>query len=298
MNIDQVCLLIDLAQTHSFTHTAERHFTTQQGVSYQVKQLEQELQTKIFHRSINGVEFTQQGERVLQCAYEMERAYREMVESLKIKQENGQQIKKLKFCISSVLLSVNMTTVIKAFNTKFPLIKLIIKEITQDELMNELLSCECDFAFGSINRGYFNLDKCAENGLQSTLIQEDAAVAIVARKSPLAAKDKLSLEDLSQKPKSVYGMHPVDYFQKNLDAFVLYENNNIDIHKQLILEEDVICFTTEMIYRQLFSEDVFVAKAFNYPTLPVEHVVLKGSSQFEKEFQLLEHIIARIFTVK
>ena len=48
MNVNQVYLLVDLAQTHSFNQTAERLFTTQQNVSYQIKQLEQELGIRIF----------------------------------------------------------------------------------------------------------------------------------------------------------------------------------------------------------------------------------------------------------
>ena len=68
MHLDQLQLILDLAQTHSFNQTAERHYTTQQSVSYSVKQLEKELNTQIFTRSKSGVSFTQEGEYVLQCA--------------------------------------------------------------------------------------------------------------------------------------------------------------------------------------------------------------------------------------
>ena len=51
MHLDQVQLILDLAQTHSFNQTAERHYTTQQSVSYSIKQLEKELNTQIFIRS-------------------------------------------------------------------------------------------------------------------------------------------------------------------------------------------------------------------------------------------------------
>ncbi|MBO5140795.1 MAG: LysR family transcriptional regulator, partial [Peptococcaceae bacterium] len=55
MHTDQIRLLLDLAQTHSFNQTAERHYTTQQSISYSIKQLEKELQVKIFNRSNSGV---------------------------------------------------------------------------------------------------------------------------------------------------------------------------------------------------------------------------------------------------
>ncbi len=300
MNTNQVYLLIDLAQTHSFNQTAERHFTTQQSVSYQMKQLEQELKTQIFIRSKSGVEFTKQGEHILQCAYEMERAYRTMLEGVDADQGNVKGIRKIKLCISSVLLSANMTTVIKAFNSKFPSIKLIIKEVSQNQLIDAVLSYECDIAFWSVNKGFFDLysKECESKNIERSVIREDSAVAVISKDSPLAAQEKLSLGNLTHQPKSVYGMHPVDYFKKNLESFVLYENDNIDIHKQLILEEEVICFTTQMVYDQLFPKEAFVSKPFDYPTLPIEHMILRKGSEEIKEFRALEQIISKIFVSK
>ena len=82
MHTDQIRLLLDLAQTHSFNQTAERHFTTQQSISYSVKQLEKELNVKIFNRSNAGVSFTPEGERVLACAQQMYTAYQELRKEL------------------------------------------------------------------------------------------------------------------------------------------------------------------------------------------------------------------------
>ena len=47
MHTDQIRLLLDLAQTNSFNQTAERHFTTQQSISYSIKQLEKELNVSV-----------------------------------------------------------------------------------------------------------------------------------------------------------------------------------------------------------------------------------------------------------
>lgn len=297
MNINQMYLLVDLAQTHSFNQTAERLFTTQQNVSYQIKQLEQELGIRIFTRSSSGVMFTEQGEYVLRCAYEMKQAYSTMMESLEKNHDTFKRgLEQIKIYISSVLLSAKMTAVIKQFNLIFPSTKLIIKEVTQDQLIQALLMYECDFAFWSVNKGYFEQfrQKCVDRGITSATIKEDIAVAVISKCSSLAEKEMLSLSDLSHQPKSVFGVLPWDYFQRRLDNLVLYENDNLAIHKQLILEENTICFTTRLIYDQLFGGDVFEVKPFDYPTLPIEHMFLKRESLETTTQQALENIILDI----
>ena len=298
MNVNQVYLLVDLAQTHSFNQTAERLFTTQQNVSYQIKQLEQELGIRIFNRSNSGVVFTEQGEYVLQCAYEMKQAYITMMEHLNLNEDRTakQELSQIKIYISSVLLSAKMTTVIKRFNAAFPATRLVIKEVLQDQLIQSLLTHKCDFAFWSVNKGYYEQfhQKCIDRGIVSTLIKEDAAVAVISRRSPLVEKEMLSLSDLSHQPKSVFGVLPWDYFQRKLDNLVLYEDDNIAIHKQLIQEENAICFTTQLVGDQLFAGGGFELKPFDYPTLPIEHMVLKRKNLDALALQALEKIICDI----
>lgn len=299
MNTDQIQLLIDLAQTHSFNKTAERLFTTQQNISYKVKQLERELQTTIFLRSSSGVEFTSSGEYVLQCAYEMDKAYRTLKDRLCLDDGNEAiQLNLLKFYISSVLLSSKMTKVIKEYNRVFPVTKLVIKEQSPEQLLRSLFSYKCDVAFWSISQGYFEpyRTECTNKGIISEVVQRDQAIAVVAKKSVLAEKEQLSLRDLSHQPKSIYGMLPLDYFGKNIESYILYENNNLDIHKQLILEENVICFTSLKTFEELFSEKEFVAKPFAYPTLPIEHMILKRVSVESKEISHLENLLIDIFS--
>ena len=299
MNTDQIQLLIDLAQTLSFNKTAERLFTTQQNVSYKVKQLERELHTRIFIRSNSGVEFTSEGEYVLQCAYEMEKAYRALREKLLLENSIGKNnTNMITLYISSVLLSSKMTMVIKNFKNNFPLGKLLIKEVEPDQILHSLFTHKCDFAFWSINEGYFEPYQIEgkEKGITSEIVTEDHAIAVISKESELANKKTLSIRDLTHKPKSIFGMLPLDYFGKNIDSFVLYENNNIDIHKQLIKEEDVICFTSQMIYDQLFMKEEFISKPFDYPTLPIQHMILKRTSRGKPEFFCLENNIKYILS--
>ncbi len=298
MNTDQVMVLIDLAQTHSFNQTAERLYTTQQNISYKMKQLERELQTKIFLRSNNGVEFTADGEYVLQCAHEMERSYRLLKEKIVFgSKQDEHSVNVVRLYISSVLLSSKMTQVIKVFNKKFPEVKLVIKEIAPDKVIHSLFSYKCDIAFCSINEGFYAPfhKECQKRGITSYLVQKDSALAVVSEMSGLADKEKLSLYDLTHQPKSIFGMLPLDYFGKNTEPFILYENSNLGIHKQLIREEGVICFTSQITYDHLFLEDDFLAKPFDYPTLPIEHIIMSREIMKSEEMLYLEQLLIQSF---
>ena len=100
MHTDQIRLLLDLAQTHSFNQTAERHYTTQQSISYSVKQLEKELQVKIFNRSNSGVSFTAEGERVLQCALQMHESYQQLLMDLQKNREQPEPLSSIRLYVS------------------------------------------------------------------------------------------------------------------------------------------------------------------------------------------------------
>lgn len=146
MHTDQIRLLLDLAQTHSFNQTAERHFTTQQSISYSVKQLEKELNVKIFNRSNSGVSFTPEGARVLLCAEQMHNAYRQLLMDLRQENEQPEPLPKIRLYVSSVLLEADLPEIIKQFNKIYPTTSLIIKEVSHDMILSSLAEDACDMA--------------------------------------------------------------------------------------------------------------------------------------------------------
>lgn len=68
MRFEQLECLVLISATGSFTETAKRLFLTQQAVSMNIKQLEQELGTDLIIRENNKVIFTKNGEFVVEAA--------------------------------------------------------------------------------------------------------------------------------------------------------------------------------------------------------------------------------------
>lgn len=61
MNFDQLLYFREIALTNSFTQAAENLYITQAGLTYQIKQLENELGFKLFDRDSHHVTLTEQG---------------------------------------------------------------------------------------------------------------------------------------------------------------------------------------------------------------------------------------------
>lgn len=72
-----------LAETGSFTKTAERLFMTQPGVSQHVKKLEQSCGSELLVRLGKGIELTEQGRQVYRYAREDEARQQQFLEQLK-----------------------------------------------------------------------------------------------------------------------------------------------------------------------------------------------------------------------
>ncbi len=65
MNIKQLEYLTKISKFKSLNEAANEFFITRQNLSYSMKALEDELGTKIFKRSNQGIEFTENGKRIL-----------------------------------------------------------------------------------------------------------------------------------------------------------------------------------------------------------------------------------------
>ncbi len=295
MHTDQIRLLLDLAQTHSFNQTAERHFTTQQSISYSVKQLEKELQVKIFNRSNSGVSFTDEGERVLQCALQMNEAYQHLLKDLQQNDEQPEPLSSIRLYVSSVLLEADLPEIIKQFNKIYPTTSLIIKEVSHEAILPSLADDSCDMAAWFINMTYLEREGAKYNKYRFMYeaFAEEPSIAVVPAGSPMAQKEILSIEDLGSHSRSMFGLLPIDHYGKDVNDAVLYENNNPDIHRQLMLENNTICFTSEKIYQKYFAGDEFVMMPVDYPALPNYHLFLHKRNKTHPAYRVLADIISK-----
>lgn len=294
MHTNQVALLLDLAQTHSFNQTAERLFTTQQNVSYSMRQLEKELQVQIFHRTKSGVFFTPEGEQVLQCAISMQSSYDELQQRLNPSRFSDKEAPSMiRLFFSSILLSDLLPGILADFHQQYPNTQLILREAPQNEILPALFDNKCDFVVWDVNQHFLEeaFQNHNVNALTIKSLFRNKSIAVIRADSPLAMRRSLPIDEMNRMSKSIFGLLPVDYFGKDLNSYVLYSSSNPVIHQQLILQHGTVCFTSERLYRRFFPSDTFVGLPFDYPTLPNYMLVLYPKTFWHPALDSLQKII-------
>lgn len=74
-------------------------------------------------------------------------------------------------------------------------------------------------------------------------------------------------------------------------AYILYADNNLKIHQQLLLEGDTACFTAQTIYEALFAKEKFTALPFGYPVLPLYHMIFQKKTTQDSVYTDVQNIV-------
>ena len=133
-----------VADTLSFTKTAERLFMAQSSVSAQIRTLEEDLDLKLFDRIGRRVVVTGAGQKL----YEYARRIEEMTEEIRAEVTGAKNVRgSLTIRIPETLASVYMPEVVERFHTENPLAVLKFINCTDRQLREELNSGRIDLAF-------------------------------------------------------------------------------------------------------------------------------------------------------
>ena len=299
MRWEQIEILLDLKNTHSFNQTAEHFYTTPQNISYSIKQLENELGIQIFHRCQNGVFFTGEGRHVLRFAEQSMPFYLEMQKNIAQAKEDLQEIqtlKRLSLQISSVLLTGKIPSIKKKFSKKFPETALAIKEGGKTSMIQDLSENKCDVAVWCINQSFFEeqIKYLPQEKFRYEILSEDKVVLVLSAKSSLAKKSAaLSREDIANVPKSLFGLLPLE--QEHLSDYAEYEDDNPAVHQHIIGDEGGVCFMTQKTQLAYFNSDKYVVKEYAASISPIYHVLFYRIDVQHPAYLMLSKIIKMYF---
>lgn len=160
INLNLYKTFYDVARYGSFSKAAEFTFSTQPSISKQIKNLETQLDTKLFHRKPNGVELTEKGKELL---FYIEKAYGNILTAERIMLETDNLNRgKLSIGMPSNIYKF-MINSIKDFNNKYPNIEISIITGTTTYLMNQLDIHKIDFIIDTLPINYMSNDIIAKN---------------------------------------------------------------------------------------------------------------------------------------
>lgn len=176
-----------VAEELHFTKAADRLGITQPTLSHQIRLLEQELGTPLFHRSGKKTYLTQPGailvEHARRVVHELEQA------RLEIGELAGLQRGRLRIgCSGNHLL----TDALISFHRQYPGIELNVMELATDETYEGLMSNRLDLGIVFL--------PLEDEQLESLPLYDEELVLAVSNEHPLASAAKIRLHELASIP--------------------------------------------------------------------------------------------------
>jgi DNA-binding transcriptional LysR family regulator len=146
VNLRLLQTFLVVASEGSFRLAGEKLNRAHSAVSVQIRQLEEQLQVKLFERTTRSVKLTEEGaklqESLRKAHFEILHGLREIREAADLKR--GQ----LSLASSSHVASVHLPPILTQFVSEFPEVAVTIRELTSTDLYAALRKHEVDFAIG------------------------------------------------------------------------------------------------------------------------------------------------------
>ncbi|MEF8792754.1 selenium metabolism-associated LysR family transcriptional regulator [Thiohalorhabdus sp.] len=175
-----------VAQLSSFTKAANRLHMTQPAVTFQVKQLEEQFNTRLFDRNHNRITLTDAGQTVFDFADKILNLYEEMENS--VGELTGEMRGVLLVGASTTIGEYLLPRVLGAYRAAYPAMKVRMNVANTRDILQQVENNTIDIGIveGAVNNANLAIREC----------QPDQLVAIFPRGHQLAAKDRVTPAEL------------------------------------------------------------------------------------------------------
>jgi LysR family hydrogen peroxide-inducible transcriptional activator len=142
MTITQLKYVLSVAEYKNFTEAAEHSFVTQPTLSMQIQKLEDEVSEKIFNRSKKPIELTQVGKKIVEQAKVIVDESNRILDI--VHQQKGYIGGEFKLGIIPTVMPTLLPMFLQSFTKKYPKVKLIIEELTTEDIIRKLTDGHID----------------------------------------------------------------------------------------------------------------------------------------------------------
>lgn len=190
MDIKNLITFIHVAELNSFTKAAETLGYSQSTVSFQIKQLEKELDSQLFERINHTVALTEKGREVLNYAHQIKKLTQELEDTMQDKKAvNGH----VRLAMADSLCDSLLKEKFLDFREEYPGISLKVIAAGTEEMFRLLNHNEAD--------AILTLDSHIYNTEYVIVREEKAGVHFVASAQlPLAQNGPISVQELIRQP--------------------------------------------------------------------------------------------------
>ncbi len=179
-----------VARLLSFTKAAEALHMTQPAVTFQVRQLEEYFNTRLFDRTHNRITLTEVGERVYEYAQKIFDQYTLMENT--VKEMTGEINGVLMIGASTTIAEYMLPVLLGDFKQKYPDVHIRLRVSNTDEIVSMVENNVIDLGVVEAQVG--------NKSLAVELCRLDKLVAIVPPKHPLAKRSKVTVRELAAYP--------------------------------------------------------------------------------------------------
>lgn len=264
MEIRNLISFVQVAELNSFTKAAEALGYTQSTVSFQIKQLETELDCLLFERINHSITLTDKGEELLEYAHSISSLTDEFMEKMR---SSEQQRGTIHLALPDSVCEEMILGSFIQFNKRFPHISLKVTNADTDVMFEMLDSNEVDAIITLDNHVYKK---------EYIIAKEDSVEMcfVTNPRSSFAGKKDITIEEMATQSfiLTEKGMGYRRFFdkalaKKSMEITPILEIGRTDIITKLLLEkEDIISylpyFTVEKMLKsgELVTLDVLDMK--------------------------------------
>jgi len=179
-----------VARLLNFTKAGEHLHMTQPAVTFQVRQLEDQFNTRLFDRAHNKVTLTEAGKQVYVYADRILKLYDEMNHS--ITAMTGDVSGGVSLGASTTIAEYMLPLLIGEFKVKYPEVNISLKESNSEDIIAMVENNVVDLAIveGSVNNKNLIVEQC----------RVDPLVVIMPNSHKLAKENALHVRDIIKHP--------------------------------------------------------------------------------------------------
>lgn len=195
MNLMHLKYVVELNKTRSFSKAAENLYMGQPNLSRAIKDLEKEINIKIFNRTTKGIEVTPEGEEFIQNAKKILYEFDKIERRYSGNTENAQR-----FSIvvpRATYISKSLIEFLKELDKKYPM-NIVYKETNSLKSINKVIEGEYRLGIVRYRKTYSNQFKklFEEKGLTYEVISEFKYLMVANKNSALAKLSFVKSDDL------------------------------------------------------------------------------------------------------
>jgi DNA-binding transcriptional LysR family regulator len=179
-----------VARLLSFTKAAETLHMTQPAVTFQVRQLEEYFNTRLFDRTHNRISLTEAGARVYEYSDKIFELYGEMENA--VREMTGEISGSLTIGASTTIAEYMLPALLGDFRAKYPDVSIHLKVSNTDGIVSMVENNTIDLGVveAPVSNKNLVVDEC----------RRDHLVAIVPPGHPVAGHQTIKLEELLEYP--------------------------------------------------------------------------------------------------